>query len=364
MSDIRGTDRKPIDFVVQTEDPVYEVDTAMGKVTIAPYQPGDEAAILECWNLVFHWDHRGLEQWNWAFRDNPNGIHAWLGKLDDGRVVSQFCGLPVRAKVGDETFTFAQIVDSMVHPECRSGLKKRGVFGRTLLAFAYALGGRDQELVQFGLPNPPAYRLGVQTLYYVPLMKSYVHAKRVEPEEGLPELPPSIRALREVYSAHRVETFDAEHEALFARVRARHDVICERDAVYLDWRYRANPNWKYESYAVRTPDGHLVGLAVTRRDWLGQPQLAIAEWLVDDASPGAAPALLKLCEHVARRDGQEKVIAYFNPVADEARVFEDADYDLEATQFRLVAHSYDPATVTEGHLNRHWYYTLGDFDVV
>ena len=76
MSDIRGTNRSPVDFVVQTEDPVYEVETAMGMVKIGPYEPGDEHSILECWNKVFRWDHRELHQWNWAFRDHPNGIHA------------------------------------------------------------------------------------------------------------------------------------------------------------------------------------------------------------------------------------------------------------------------------------------------
>lgn len=364
MADLRGTNRNPLDFIVQTEDPVYEVETAMGAVTIQPYAPGDEASILECWNKVFHWDHRELHQWNWAFRDHPNGIHAWLGKLADGTVVSQFCGLPVKTKVGDRTHTFAQIVDSMVHPDCRSGLKKRGVFGRTLLAYAYHYGGPEGELVQFGLPNPPAYRLGVQTLYYVPLMKTYTHAKDLEPDGELPVLPESIRAMRQNFVAAKIEDFGPEHDALWEKVKARHEVICFRDAGYLRWRYLQNPNWNYEAYELRSPEGELLGLAVTRRDWLGKPQLAVAEWLVDTAAPGAEAGLLKLCEHVARRAGQESLHCYLNPVAPESRVFEDAGYSLRPTDFRLVGHSYHPETVTESFLNRHWYYSLGDFDVV
>lgn len=365
MAQIRGTDRKPIDFVVQTTDPQREYQSAIGRVTIGPYQPGDEASIVACFNTVFR-QNRTLEQWNWEFRDNPNGIHSYVGKLDDGRVVSQFCGLPVKTKVGSETLIFAQIVDLMVHPDCREGLKKRGLFARTLLAHAYDLGRYDREIVQFGLPNPIAYRIGVQTCYFVPLTKIYTHSKRVTPDAALDPLPSSTSGLRQEFRVGFSQRFGAEHDALWEKVKARHGVICHRDQIYMNWRYHDNPSWTYDVIEVRTPAGELCGLAVTRARWLDDPELIVADWLVDTSALGAEAALIEACEHRARATGHEKVRCLLNHMAPESRTFEDAGYDLETTKefFRLVGHSYAPGAVTEDELNRYWYYTMGDFDVV
>ena len=55
-----------------------------GELTIRPYQPGDEAKILETFNLVFRevcgpgYVDRTLEQWQWAYRDNPAGMRERL----------------------------------------------------------------------------------------------------------------------------------------------------------------------------------------------------------------------------------------------------------------------------------------------
>jgi hypothetical protein len=70
-----------------------------GDVEIGPYRPGDEHAILALFKLVFNVD-RSMAVWNWQFRDCPQGIHAFVGRLADGTIVSQFTGLPVKTKVG------------------------------------------------------------------------------------------------------------------------------------------------------------------------------------------------------------------------------------------------------------------------
>ncbi|MEE9394641.1 MAG: GNAT family N-acetyltransferase [Planctomycetota bacterium] len=365
MSGIRGFDRQAIDYVVQTTEPVLDYESSLGPVKIAPYAPGDEVSLLECFREVFKVE-RSIESWNWEYRDNPHGIHAWLGKLADGTVVSQFCALPVNVKVGDEDLVFGQVVDSMVLPKCREGLKKRGLFALTLLAHAFSLGHHDREIVQFGLPNPIAYRIGVQTCYYVPMTKVYTHSKRVEPDTSLSPLPERLIAVRNEFRPTFFERFGDEHDALWEKVKKRHGVIAHRDQTYMNWRYGTNPNWDYRQIEMRTPAGELCGVAVTRDRWLGDPDLIIADWMVDSDVAGADAALILACEHVTKQTGHEKTRILLNHMVPESRIFEDKGYDLENTKehFRMVTHSYDPKFVTEDQLNRYWYYTLGDFDVV
>ena len=354
--------RKPIDFIVRTEKPKSELDTKLGRVTIGPYRDGDEQGIVDLFNLVFPVD-RTLDQWLWQFRDRPHGHHTYVGRLDDGMVVSQFTSMPQLTKVHDERVHFAQIVDSLVHPDARGGLKRRGLFGLTLLNHSYEYGFKEKECVQMGLPNPWAYRLGKQTLYYVPLTKTYTHTKQVEPDAGLPKLDGDVRGLGNTYHAREIDGIPEGYAGVQEAVEARHAITAIRDEAFLTWRYLNNPHHDYRYVEIRDPGGELAGFAVLRESWLGQPCLAICEWMPSDYE-GAADALIRAAEHVAKQAGMNQVKCLLNQMAPESRMFEDRDYWLERTDFRLVAHSYDPQFLTEDEINRHWYYSFGDFDVV
>ncbi len=364
MSDAKGNKRTALEFIVKTPKPPHQLETRMGLVTIGPYEEGDEHGILELFKTVFKVD-RTLDQWNWEFRDNPNGMHIFLGKLEDGTVVSQYTGLLTQAKVFDRDVLFSQIVDSMVHPQCRGGLKKKGLFALTLLNHSYRHGHLEDECVQMGLPNPLAYRLGSQTCYYVPMTKAYVHYKPVNPEDAQPEVQDEVKALGVRFKVAMTEQFSEDHDDLWARVKDKHRIITWRNRDFWTWRYTKNPHFDYVTLELRDPeDGSLVASAVCRVGWLDQPDFVIADWLVDLDRVGAAEAMIKVCEEAARRSGMTSVKCFLNHNVPESRVFEDLGYDLLKTQFRLVSHTYAPEFVTERDLMNEWYYTLGDFDIV
>ncbi len=364
MIDSAGKSRPPVDFIVKTEKPLDELDTPLGRVRIGPYEPGDEHSILELFKIVFKVD-RSLDEWNWEFRDHPVGMHTFVGKLEDGTVVSQFTGLPARAKVFDRDVIFSQIVDSMVHPKCRSGLKKKGLFALTLLNHSYHYGHLEKECIQMGLPNPIAYRLGSQTCYYVPMTKAYVHAKELKPKDDPEEPSFEVKGLGNTFKVALVDDFSTDHDDLWARVKERHRIITWRDRRFWNWRYTRNPHFDYMIVELREPDsGRLVASAVGRTNWLDQPDFVIADLLVDLEVVGAAQALIKAAEELGRRTGMKRVLCYLNHNVPESRIFEDEGYSLAPIQFRLVSHSYAPDFVTERDLMHEWFYTLGDFDVI
>ena len=335
-----------------------------GNVTIGPYRPGDEASILALFKLVFNVD-RSIAVWNWQFRDCPQGIHAFVGRLDDGTIVSQFTGIPVKVKVRERTLCFAQMVDSMVHPDFRGGLKKKGLFAATVDAFVEHFGHIDREVIMMGLPNPEAFRVGRKLCGYVPMTKVYVHAKEIAPDLGLGMPPEDVGFRMNKFRVAIVPRFAPDLDALFRRVAPAHAAIAWRDAEAMNWRYPDSPQWSYVLLEARLEPSHeLAGVAVLRQQWLGQPDLIIADWLVDAAIPGAAEALLSTTEHLAKKAGMRRVVCLLNPMCAESRFFEDADYTLAPTQFRMVSRTYMPDVVTPEWLNRWWYYTMGDFDIV
>ena len=341
-----------------------EFQSPQGWITVGPYQPGDEHSILELFQLVFQ-VQRSLDVWNWEFRDCPQGIHSFVGRLDDGRIVSQFCGIPVKVKVHDRTLCFAQMVDSMVHPDFRSGLKKKGLFATTVDAFVDHYGRLDREVIMMGLPNPEAFRVGRKLCGYTPMTKIYTHTKELVPDPSLPPPPEDVGFRMNRFQVRVVPRFAADLDELWARVVQQHEVIAWRDAQAMNWRYPSSPQWTYVLLEARLAGSNrLAGVAVLRGQWLGQPDMAIADWLVDAGIDGTAEALLSTAEHLGRRAGMTKSRCLLNHMCEASRFFEDRDYSLTPTQFRMVSRTYARDVVTPESLNREWYYTLGDFDVV
>jgi hypothetical protein len=335
-----------------------------GRVTIGPYRTGDERGILDLFKLVFAVD-RSIDVWNWQFRDCPEGIHSYVGRRDDGSIVSQFCGIPVKVKVRELVLCFAQMVDSMVHPDYRGGLKKKGLFATTVDAFVEHFGRVDREVIMMGLPNAEAFRIGRKLCGYVPMTKIYMHTKAIEPDLELPMPAEEVGYRMNRFRVAIVPRFAADLDALWAHASQPHEIVCWRDARAMNWRYPSSPQWSYVLLEARlAATNQLVGVAVLRTMWLGQPDLVIADWLVDRDVDGVPEALLSTSEHLGRKAGMHAVKCLLNHMCEESRFFEDQGYALTPTQFRMVSRTYAPGVVTPPDLNRHWYYTLGDFDIV
>ncbi len=332
-------------------------------VSIGPYEPGDEKEILRLFRKVFNED-RSPDVWNWEFRDCPEGIHSFVGKTPSGRIVSQFCGIPVRMKVGDRSLVFSQIVDSMVDPEFRSGLKKPGLFATTVYRFVDHFGHADREAVMYGLPNPQAFRIGQRLLGYSHIRDIRVAVRAVTPDIARPMPPEEIVVAGGPIFVRVVSDFPADVDGLWERLAPRYDVICRRDRRFLSWRYTACPRWRYVPLEARDRSGRLVGYSVLRTSWLGQPDLMVADWFVDSGAPAAGVALLRTIEALASKAGMESVKILVPEPSASWDFLMGEGYAAALTPFVLVARTYDRDGLPLSRLASGWYYTMGDFDVV
>ncbi len=340
--------------------PTASTLTPSPSVTIRPYAPGDETAILETFNRVYdeadpEFAARPESLWRWRYLANPAGQRIQLAVDAEGQVLAQYAGIPQRARIEGERTTITQGVDSMTTSEAR-GLSRSTLFVRTGEAFARAHCGPVGEGDPFvwGFPVPAAHRIGERFLDYQTLRSQT--ALILEPGQArLPSAP---------LEAEETTTIDRDFTTLFRQSTNRFDVIADRTAEVLQWRYLDHPTHEYRVGTVRDPEApsvaQLKGFAVYRRaPFLGRECGILCDWL---ALPDAHVPLLSWASSLAADDGDLPLVAILPPWCEEFRAFQDFGFRVRPTPLLLVGRSFDKRRDLRFWTNS-WYYTLGDSDL-
>ncbi|MEX1025567.1 MAG: GNAT family N-acetyltransferase [Planctomycetota bacterium] len=249
---------------------------------IRPYRPGDETALLKAFHLAFPGRTRSLQEWRWAFDQNPAGRRLFLAFHGED-VVAQYAAIPIRMRFRGAEKTFAQIVDSMVVPEHRRGLKRPGLFVETARAFFEEYGGPDADWVHYGWPVETAWRIGKRFLHYVTVraQNGLVH----ELGDGDTALPAGVEVL---------PRFDEQVSWLYDRCCGSWGISAIRDEAFMNWRFVDHPLHHYTALGVRDANGVLRGTVIVRHgDWVAPNMAIIADWLVPENEPEVAEALLR-----------------------------------------------------------------------
>ncbi len=337
------------------------VSTAYSGLTLRPYRPGDETKILELFRTVFH-KERSLAHWYWQFRDNPEGQQVLVATTDEGDIVGQCAGIPVRAAIGDQTYTFSQMVDHMVHPRFRRGLKKPGLQITLFLAFFQEFMGPGKCDLLYGFPIPEYERLASK-LAGSRVLQSVTTLVKDLPESSGGSSP---RFVRWHYQIRRVERFDSSVDGLWRRCKQNLPLAIIRDSRYLNWRYAACPDRSYILLLVIDRwDGAPKALAVLRQGIPGAPDAPITplmEMLVPTQDSDLAKALIAHCHSVAVAADRPQVQAWFPGYTQAHRLLRQLGYRQEPTMYNLTANFFNPEIAAEW-VQSHWYYTMGDSDI-
>jgi hypothetical protein len=320
------------------------------------YRQGDLPSLLNCFNLVFRADNpahvdRTRAEWEYLFQRNPAGRRIWLA-LYQGEVVAQYAALPIKVWMASGERTFAQIVDSMVHPAHRSGLKRPGLFVQTALPFFDAYGGRERDWVHYGWPVENAWRIGKTFLKYEVVRTQTVVAREPDPDAVAP---------REV---ERLRRFDDQARWLYERCVDDFGASAIRDATYLNWRYVENPFHEYALYGVRDPEGILRGYAVYRlADWKLPRMGLIADWLVPPGEPEVGELLRRALDARATADHASALAVFLPEWSPWFERFQDWGFRVWPTDYYMVARNFHPRFDMRW-LREAWWYQLGDSDLV
>ncbi len=332
-------------------------------LTIRPYRPGDEAAILKTFNLVFRevcgptYVDRTLEQWEWAYPRNPAGHRISLALDADGTVASQYAGMPMRYDTPWGEQLFVHCVDSMTHPDYRQGLKAKSLFVETCMPF-WAHSRAIGDALFYGFPVDAAFRIGQRYLKYE-LMTVIDYLIRDRDAAPLPA-PAGIEVAK-------VAVVPPDVGGLYDRVRADKRCLLRRDYRYLQWRYVENPaRADYELWTARRA-GRLCGLMVLKPgSGLAPDAATIADWLVPEADGEAQDALLAAAVRRQRDEGRQRLMTVLPPWSPEAARFVDRGFAWtpSATWMqRRMIHNVCKPEFTPEFLATTWWYTLGDSDL-
>ena len=280
---------------------------------------------------------------------NPAGGRILVG-VEGDVVVSSYVAQPMRARVGGEDVYFSHVVDSMVHPEHRSGLKNPGLFVRTAEAFFDRFG--DMDAVHYGWPVERALRVGRRFLEYRVVREELALVRELGGEsEGPPE------------GVVELEDPGPEVLALWERCSKGWEASAVRDADYLRWRFLENPRRSYTVLAAPEADGSLAGLCVVGLDEMhSEGARALVDWLVPAGSEEVARSLEAAACARARAAGGAHLVASLPPWSADFLAFQERGWKVQATPYSLCARSFD-RRIDHDLLSRGWWLTLADGDL-
>ena len=330
--------------------------------TLREYQPGDEVEILETFNRIFaavdpSFQPRSEAFWRWRFLDNPSRSVVLLAFTEEGKVAGQLANVLQRVWLDGELKSFSQAVDSMSDPALRRGLKRESLQARlgNMYAEKYAGPAPGQQALLWGAPVPAAWRVG-RTFIRYDVIRTQLKLS-CTPDELLPGAAPGVEI-------ETVDRFPSDVADIFERCAERYRAIGVRDKPQMDWRFADHPERDYE-IAIARRSGRPVGCAVfVCADFDGEEGVGlVADWFVAPGEEGAAGALLAWLRSRARGAGSARLTAIFPDTADEWTSFQAAGFRAAPTRYTIVGRECVPS-YDMPWMRSHWYYTLGDTDLI
>jgi hypothetical protein len=297
------------------------------------------------------------------FTRNPAGVRIVVA-VDGKELVASYGAQPMRVRLGEEEVSFSHVVDSMVHPERRVGLKNPGLFVRTARAFFERYG--ELDAVHFGWPVERALRVGRRFLEYRVVREELALVCELGDGGGRAggELPRGVVEL---------ESVGPEVLELWERCAQDWEASTVRSAEFVRWRFLEHPRRSYAVLAVKESEGalagggRLAGMCVVGLDELqsagaGEGARALVEWLVPAGSEQVARSLEAAARARAVAAGGTRLVASVPPWSGAFGEFQERGWRVVPTPYSLSARCFD-RRVDLDLLGRGWWLTLADGDL-
>jgi hypothetical protein len=330
----------------------------MSEITIRPFRPGDEAALLAGHNQIF--PARSLAHWQWKFRDNPTGqLHIMVAEHATAGLVGAYVTLPAWATIEGKRRILGQCVDLWVLPEHRRAGPRPGLFVNLALAHYEAWGGNGplQNSFHHGWPIA-TWRIGQKYLRYE-IVRDWDFLFRETPANGFPPRTTSDEVI-----VRQVARFDAAVDALWAAFATTTQLAVIRDQRYLNWRYADAHDASYDLLECRErATGRLRGIAVvTQRVFAVGDCCFLVDWLVPADDDAATVALIAAAEARAMAGRAQALTTLFQHRDPRFQRFQQLGFHVYGTVYFQVVIPFD--TQDTLFYKEQWYHTLGDSDLV
>ena len=322
----------------------------MSNVEIGPWEPGDEESICRLFERTFG-RPRDVAQWRWQFLGAGLEPPVMVARDDAGQVVAHFGGVPCRAWLDGRERVFTVAVDSMVAPERRAGLKRRGLFATVVERWVDHFCERGPVEVGYGLANPEALRIGGRLCGYEPVGVDALVARALTAEDDGDDAATLERAER---------PFE-DHDDLWRRFTNRGVAAACRDARFMAWRFVDNPSG-YAFLGVRRR-GVLAAAGVFKEEYVADDSATLVDLLWDGVDARDLTACVRGAERLAIDRGRRYLAALVPRGSREAYELDRLGYRPVKFGLTMVARSFRPA-VDLGWLLPRFFFTAADYDLV
>lgn len=321
------------------------------RITIRPYAPGDERAILDLFQKSFH-AARSREHFDWKYRNNPYGNEHISLAWDGEGLVAQYAAYLVRAWYHGTNVPVHHIGDIMSDRAVRHiGRGESSVFAQTAKHF-YDVFCREQVAFNYGFNTATSREFSVR----------YTGATAVEAvpyrARGMVERLSRWQRWRRGYTVQPVREIGPEFDHFFNGVAGSYEFLVRRDTTFLRWRYLQFAEPGYFIVAIRKWN-RLVGWSVFR---VRNDALLWGDALFDRSCPDAVEVLLR---DVAPEYPAARIECWFPP---RPAWFHDI---IMALGFQVTDEPNDlslscvPFTMADAvpEIRRSFYYAMGDSDL-
>ncbi|MBU6994210.1 GNAT family N-acetyltransferase [Ferrovum myxofaciens] len=237
----------------------------------------------------------------------------------EGKMVAHYGGLVRTVSFFGTPVETCQVGDVMVDPAERGVLTRKGVFSRMTQAF-YESQDSQARQAAFGFPNQRAFRVGQRLGFYSSAGKIYLRTWQTTSGAHCSEM----RSLWAV--SHR----DAIAQELWRQMLAhsQHLVLVQRDAEYLDYRYRQRPEGNYGVYLIGP-----VQLERAQAIVVVKQRESVMDWMDFVGSPDYVGLALAAVKVLATQAGLNQVQAWLtqpmlDAFADETAVTQETDIEV------------------------------------
>lgn len=336
------------------------------------YRPEDRAEVNALFERVFGaaMADASAARWDWQYLRNPNAHspQIWIAR-DEGRIVGQYATMPVRLWINGQEIDASWGMDVMVAPE-----RQRKGLGEILFhtwdrhtGASLGMGlstGSHQLFRKLKWPD-----VGPVPCLVKPLSpRAFARTDWPPLANGLVSLAARpflamLRSRRQTKENVRpVHEFDARFTDLWNRVAPKFSFAVRRDAPYLQWKYLALPQFRYNVIALDR-GGTIGGYAVFRH--VDEPRgrvTTLVDLLADPDDRPALAALLSAVERDARTAGADKIRAFVMNAAFRNAMRGQGYFHVRST-IELVA-KVNAVPVAPDFYDRRdaWHVTFGDSD--
>lgn len=312
------------------------------KINIRRYKDGDEYGIVELFKKVFGREMT-LEEWQWKYKGQDfNKVYSFVITNEKNEIVGHYGGIPLRILYKGKEITGISTCDVMIDKRYRGFWILRRLHNEFVNTYI-----KEGISMFYGFPTEktlllPAEKLGL----YERVETIYEASKEVKFHNG-----PG----RFLYRLIPIDLDNPEIDRLWSSVKGDFQFSVIRDNNYLKWRYKRNPLFSYEAWALKKRfSKRLEGLIILKKE--DRDELLLMDIVF---KKGLLNILIKKTENLAFFMKKKRLLMWLPQRMQD--ILRKLGFQFKPSGATLPKATHK-RTIPKEEIFSHFYYTCGDTD--